>query len=76
MTNKPPRFIWRWCWKVISPVTIFVVLSMSIKSMSESTAEYRIWDPKQVTKNTLYSACLHLCLYLYCSSQTSAWLEQ
>jgi len=47
MTNKPPRFIWRWCWKVISPVTIFVVLSMSIKSMSESTAEYRIWDPKQ-----------------------------
>ena len=48
MTNKPPRFIWRWCWKVISPVTIFVVLSMSIKSMSESTPQYTIWDEKQV----------------------------
>ncbi|XP_078365123.1 sodium- and chloride-dependent transporter XTRP3A-like [Oculina patagonica] len=47
MTNKPPRFIWRWCWKIISPVTIFVVLSMSIKSMSESTPQYTIWDGTQ-----------------------------
>lgn len=47
MTNKPPRFIWRWCWKVISPVTILVVLSMSIKSMSETTPQYTIWDGKQ-----------------------------
>ena len=49
MTNKPPRFIWRWCWKVISPVTIFVVLSMSIRTMSETTPQYTIWDGKQVT---------------------------
>lgn len=44
MTNKPPRFIWKWCWKIISPVTIFLVLSMSIKSMSETTPQYSVWD--------------------------------
>ena len=48
MTNKPPRFIWKWCWKVISPVTILVVLSMSIKSMSQTTAQYDVWDPVKV----------------------------
>ncbi|XP_068694110.1 sodium- and chloride-dependent transporter XTRP3A-like isoform X1 [Montipora foliosa] len=44
MTNKPPRFIWKWCWKVISPVSIFVVLAMSIRSMSKETAQYKTWD--------------------------------
>lgn len=56
MTNKPPRFIWRWCWKVISPVTIFIVLAMSIKRMSESTAQYKKWDGEKVTiKNKDYT---------------------
>ena len=48
MTNKPPRFIWKWCWKIISPVTIFLVLSMSIKSMSETTPQYSVWDASKV----------------------------
>ncbi|XP_073234250.1 sodium-dependent neutral amino acid transporter B(0)AT3-like isoform X2 [Porites lutea] len=57
MTNKPPRFIWKWCWKVISPVTILVVLSMSIKSMSQTTAQYDVWDPvKGITVSIPYPA--------------------
>ncbi|KAK2560677.1 Sodium-dependent neutral amino acid transporter B(0)AT3 [Acropora cervicornis] len=44
MTNKPPRFIWRWCWKVISPVSIFAVLAMSIRGMSKDAPSYNTWD--------------------------------
>ncbi|XP_029184477.1 sodium- and chloride-dependent transporter XTRP3-like [Acropora millepora] len=44
MTNKPPRFIWRWCWKFISPVSIFAVLAMSIRAMSKDAPSYKTWD--------------------------------
>lgn len=47
MTNKPPRFIWKWCWKVISPLAILAVLSMSIIK-SESTPSYSVWDAEKV----------------------------
>lgn len=48
MTNKPPRFIWRWCWKVISPVSIFAVLAMSIRGMSKDAPSYKTWDGEKV----------------------------
>ncbi|XP_048576904.1 sodium-dependent neutral amino acid transporter B(0)AT3-like isoform X2 [Nematostella vectensis] len=46
MTNKPPRFIWKWCWKVISPLAILAVLGMSIKGMSEGRPSYSVWNDK------------------------------
>lgn len=48
MTNKPPRFIWRWCWKFISPVSIFAVLAMSIRGMSKDAPSYNTWDGEKV----------------------------
>jgi len=47
MTNKRPRTIWMWCWKVISPVTIVIVLLFSIVSLSSQTPVYDVWDAKQ-----------------------------
>lgn len=44
MTNKPPRFIWKWCWKFISPLAILTVLVISIEMMSEGTPSYSRWD--------------------------------
>ena len=48
MTNKPPRFIWKWCWKCISPLAILVILAMSIQGMTKNPPSYLVWDPEQV----------------------------
>lgn len=47
MTNKPPRFIWKWCWKGISPLAILVILVMSIQGMTKNPPSYLVWDKDQ-----------------------------
>ena len=58
MTNKPPRFIWKWCWKMISPLAILAVLCMSIKGMSERTPTYGVWDRNTVRFIRFYYSIL------------------
>ncbi|XP_015780280.1 PREDICTED: sodium- and chloride-dependent transporter XTRP3-like [Acropora digitifera] len=75
MTNKPPRFIWRWCWKFVSPVSIFAVLAMSIRGMSKDAPSYNTWDGEKVieeeddferkqmtmtVQSTMFSLLVHL----------------
>ena len=44
MTTKPPRFIWKWCWKFISPIAILVILIMSVQGMAKKRPTYDVWD--------------------------------
>ena len=63
MTNKRPRIIWMWCWKIISPLTIVVVLLFSIWSLSKNTPKYDVWD--RATVNITSASFLKLQSPLY-----------
>ena len=54
MTNKRPRVIWMWCWKVISPLLIVVILVFSIWGLSKGTASYNVWDKDKVILQFFY----------------------